>query len=204
MPDDKSPSAPRLSLVRPDAPPRSTAPSDWSKKMALAQAGNRREYRELLLEIEPYIRAIARRCCRHPADAEDAVQDVLLTVHAIRHTYDPTRPFAPWLTAVANRRIVDHLRRQTRRVAREIELTSEHETFSEPAANRDEMAERALLEAIERLPPDQRDALRMLKLNEMSLKEASKSSGRSVAALKVATHRAIGHLRRLLRSRETE
>jgi RNA polymerase sigma-70 factor (ECF subfamily) len=199
MPEGNPPFAPHLSLVRQEQPPRSRADGDWSARMALAQAGDRQQYRELLLEIEPYIRAIARRCFRHPADIDDAVQDVLLTVHAIRHTYDPGRPFAPWLAAIANRRIIDRLRREMRKAAREIELTSEHETFSQAPANRDEMAERALIDAIEHLPPDQRDALRMLKLNEMSLKEASTSSGRSVTALKVATHRAVANLRRLLK-----
>jgi RNA polymerase sigma-70 factor (ECF subfamily) len=38
----------------------------------------------------------------------------------------------------------------------------------------------------------------MLKLKEMSLKEAANASGRSIAALKVATHRAIKNLRQLL------
>jgi len=28
---------------------------------------------------------------------EDAVQDVLLAIHEKRHTYDPARPFGPWL-----------------------------------------------------------------------------------------------------------
>jgi RNA polymerase sigma-70 factor, ECF subfamily len=52
--------------------------------------------------------------------------------------------------------------------------------------------------AIERLPPEQRQAIRLLKLNEMSLKEAAEASGRSIAALKVATHRAIKGLRKML------
>ena len=63
------------------------------------------------------------------------------------------------------------------------------------------MAERREREEEEiglRLPPDQRQAIEMLKLNEMSLKEAAAVSGRSVAALKVATHRAIKSLRKLL------
>ena len=55
------------------------------------------------------------------------------------------------------------------------------------------------LGAIEKLPPDQREAIKMLKLKEMSLKEASQASGRSISALKVATHRAIKNLRRLLK-----
>jgi len=39
----------------------------------------------------------------------------------------------------------------------------------------------------------------MLKLSEMSLKEASRLSGRSIAALKVATYRAVTNLRKLLK-----
>jgi RNA polymerase sigma-70 factor (ECF subfamily) len=39
----------------------------------------------------------------------------------------------------------------------------------------------------------------MLKLNEMSLKEAAMASGRSIPTLKVATHRAIKNLRRILK-----
>jgi len=93
------------------------------------------------------------------------------------------------------------LRRHTRQKAREIELSAEHETFAEAPANLDSTisAELALVGAIDKLPPDQRDAVRMLKLNEMSLKEASKASGRSIVALKVAIHRAIKNLRHLLK-----
>jgi RNA polymerase sigma-70 factor (ECF subfamily) len=136
-------------------------------------------------------------CHRDPADIEDSVQDVLLTVHAIRHTYDPTRPFGPWLVAIAHRRITDRLRRQGRSTARETPLADEHETFAAPDANYHESmsAARALREAIERLPQGQRDAIKLLKLQEMSLKEAATASGMSVAALKVATHRAMKKLR---------
>ena len=127
------------------------------------------------------------------------MQEVLLTVHAVRHTYDPTRPFGPWLVAIANRRITDRLRRQGRTSARETPMTDEHETFAAPEANYDERAsdDRVLREAIDRLPQGQRDAIRLLKLQEMSLKEAATVTGMSVAALKVATHRAMKSLRRM-------
>jgi len=177
--------------------------ADWSVLMAKAQDGDRDAYRLLLSQIEPYARSIARRCFKHPADVEDAVQDVLLTVHSIRQTYDPRRPFAPWLAAIANRRVIDRLRHETRKRAREIELTSEHETFSHTETNHDGIAERSLLDAIDKLPPEQRDAVQMLKLKEMSLKEASQRSGRSVTALKVATHRALANLRKLLKGAHT-
>ena len=108
----------------------------------------------------------------------------------------------PWLVAIANRRIIDRLRRHTRQKSREIELSAEHETFADLPANLDvDIGRAALAGAIDKLPPDQREAIRMLKLNEMSLKEASQASGRSVAALKVATHRAIKNLRQTVERR---
>lgn len=167
--------------------------------MARAQGGDREAYRYLLEAITPYVRALAARQIRNRGDLEDAVQDVLLTVHAVRHTYDPGRPFGPWLVAIANRRIVDSLRRQGRIGVHETALEEKHETFSAPGTNIQEEAvdARALRDAIERLPVGQREAVRMLKLEEMSLKEAAATSGLSVAALKVASHRALKMLRKM-------
>lgn len=174
---------------------------DWSKLMARAQDGDRQAYRGLLEGITPYIRSLAVRCFKQPADVEDAVQDVLLTVHMVRHAYDPSRPFGPWLVAIANRRIIDRLRRDTRRRAQEVVLSADHETFADPSTNLhgDTSDDVALARAIERLPPDQRQTIRMLKLNEMSLKEAAAANGRSISALKTATHRAVRSLRRILK-----
>jgi RNA polymerase sigma-70 factor (ECF subfamily) len=192
---------------------------DWSRMMARAQDGDRQAYRALLEDMAPYLRALAARSFREQNDVEDTVQDVLLTVHAIRHAYDPGRPFGPWLLAIANRRIIDRLRRQTRAKIREVAIAAEHETFPDAQANlpphldgslmesskesskESSMSQAALHQAIENLPPDQRQAIRLLKLEEMSLKEAAAKSGRSVGALKVATHRAIANLRKLLRPR---
>jgi RNA polymerase sigma-70 factor (ECF subfamily) len=52
--------------------------------------------------------------------------------------------------------------------------------------------------AIANLPRGQRDAIEMLKLREMSLKEAASASGMSVAALKVAVHRGMKTLRKTM------
>ncbi|MGE0733599.1 MAG: sigma-70 family RNA polymerase sigma factor [Alphaproteobacteria bacterium] len=174
--------------------------------MARAQSGDADAYRRLLEDITPYLRSLAARNHRDIRDVEDSVQDVLMTVHSIRHTYDPNRPFTPWLVAIARRRIIDRLRRQGRVRLREAALQFEHETFVDPAANRDQMrvGEHALYEALERLPAGQREAVKLLKLQEMTLKQASEASGMSVAALKVAMHRALKHLRKLLNPRSDE
>jgi RNA polymerase sigma-70 factor (ECF subfamily) len=198
-------SSPRFTIVGAEAADiaRNSGERDWSKLMARAQDGDSHAYRLLLQELVPYLRSIAARCFRQAGEIEDAVQDVLLTIHMVRHVYDPGRPFGPWLVAIANRRFIDRLRRETRLRAREMALSAAHETFPEPQTNlgREASEEAALAEAINTLPPEQRQAVTLLKLNEMSLKEASAMSGRSIASLKVATHRAIRNLRTILRRR---
>ena len=52
-----------------------------------------------------------------PSDQEDLLQEVLMSVHAARATYDPARPFIPWLKAIVVNRVIDFVRRQKRHAA---------------------------------------------------------------------------------------
>jgi RNA polymerase sigma factor (sigma-70 family) len=170
----------------------------WSRWMAAAQDGDRAAYERLLRDIVPFIRAIVGPQHRAPDRVDDVVQDVLLTVHRVRHTYDPARPFRHWLAAIARRRSIDALRRRVR--TRAFETSDEHayETFADPGAKREtERRERVdgLDAAIAALPEGQREAVELLKLREMTLAEAARASGKSIAALKVNVHRAIKALR---------
>jgi RNA polymerase sigma-70 factor (ECF subfamily) len=174
---------------------------EWARLMAAAQAGEGAAYGRLLREILPYVRAIVRRHHATPDRIEDVAQDVLLTLHRIRHTYDPSRPFTAWLGAIAHRRSVDALRRKVRTDASETFSPVAYETYADPAANKDIAAHEdsaVLAEAIAALPPGQRQAVELLRLKEMSLAEASAASGQSVGALKVSLHRAIRALQRAL------
>jgi RNA polymerase sigma-70 factor (ECF subfamily) len=171
--------------------------------MREAQNGNADAYRALLTAVTPRIRRIvrARRGFLGVADTEDLVQDVLLSVHSVLATYDPSRPFMPWLLAIVRNRLVDAARRYGRQHAHETQVDDVQVTFAELATNtRDEGIGdvEALEHAIRALPAGQRQAIELLKLQDMSLKEAAAATGTSVAALKVATHRAIASLRRIL------
>ena len=176
----------------------------WSQLMASAQDGDRAAYDALLREVVPFVRAIAGRVHRSQDRIEDVVQDVLLTVHRVRHTYDPVRPFKPWLAAISQRRAIDLLRRRSRRAALETSDDKAYETFADPQANRAMevyASTDGLNEAIAGLPQKQKEAVELLKLRELSLVEASKESGTSVAALKVNVHRAIKMLRLRLKGK---
>jgi RNA polymerase sigma-70 factor, ECF subfamily len=174
--------------------------ADWSQLMAQSQAGDRRCYAALLGAITPYLRVLARRTGLFPDEVEDCVQDVLLTLHQIRHTYDPARPFGPWLVAIARRRYIDRLRQAGRRAKRETPLTEAHETFPADQSNHYEETSdlRQLRAAIAALPSGQRQAVELLRLKELSVKEASAISGQSGTALKVAVHRAVKRLRQMM------
>jgi RNA polymerase sigma-70 factor (ECF subfamily) len=162
--------------------------------MAAAQAGDNAAYARLLRDIVPFIRGIARRHHSAADRVEDVVQDTLLSLHRVRHTYDPARPFPQWLSAIAQRRSIDALRRRARTQANEIDAPLAYETYADPAANRESEAGEASAEiaaALAELSPGQRQALELLKLRELSLREAAAITGQSEGSLKVAVHRAI-------------
>ena len=189
--------APRPTLLR------ATGPEEWSALMVRAQAGDASAYRRLLVGVTPYLRAIASRALRQSADVEDSVQDILLTIHTIRYTYDPARPFKPWLAGIARHRLIDRLRAQGRLAMREIQIEFEHEAFAASEREAGLAMDRDTLQAgLAGLPDRQREAITLMKLQEMSLAEASSRTGQSISALKVSVHRGLKALRRLLGSQD--
>ena len=198
-----------VSLVRmPETgppPARDTANDDahWAALMLLAQDGDKDAYRSLLLAVTPYVRAIARRYLGAGEDVEDAVQEVLMVVHGIRHTFERGRPFKPWLGTIASRRCIDLLRRRSHRAQHEtadvvdVDYHAHAGPGPEETLAREHEAKR-IRGAVDELPTRQRDAISMLRLQELSLNEASEKSRQTVGSLKVACHRAIGSLQRTL------
>jgi RNA polymerase sigma-70 factor (ECF subfamily) len=129
--------------------------------------------------------------------AEDIVQDVLLTVHRVRHTYRPGLPVKPWLAAIVTRRCIDAVRKSARIGAVELHNPIAAETYADPRANQETAGEsrRDIEQMMSGLSPGQREALELVKIKEMSLVEASAASGQSVSSLKVNIHRAMKKLR---------
>ena len=175
--------------------------------MAAAQAGDRVVYQRLLRECIPVIQRVARRQGVPPAAIDDVVQEVLLTVHRARQTYDPARPFVAWLSSIAKRRAIDGLRHHWRQSKREIHAPIAYEMFSDPDANpavrwEKDGVTKTLAEAVAGLSSGQRQAVEHLALRQQSLAEASAATGRSVGALKVNLHRGLKQLQARLINRE--
>ena len=171
-----------------------------SSLMRKAQDGDQAAYASLLREVLPILKRVvqARLGFLPVMDREDLVQEILLSLHAARATYDPSRPFKPWLMTIAHNRMVDQARRTSRRTANEVTVddypTDVADAGAGAAADRYGDPEE-LRRAIRVLPKGQRSAIELLKLREMSLKEAAEASSMSISALKVSVHRAIKTLR---------
>jgi RNA polymerase sigma-70 factor (ECF subfamily) len=169
--------------------------------MRAAQAGDQRAYAELLSVLLPFLRSSVRREWRDSEDVEDIVQEILISVHSVRHTYDPGRPVMPWLMTIVSRRITDLARRKGRKNTHEIAVETLPETFRYGGANTEaetREAQNAIGHALNGLPEGQRTAFELMKIRGHSLEEASAITGKSVATLKVTVHRAIKNIQRAL------
>ena len=173
--------------------------------MRAAQDGDNAAYLQFLTEITPVLRRVigARRGSLQASDVEDVVQEVLISIHSARATYDPARPFMPWMLAIARNRTFDAMQRRGRVAANEVSGIEFPETFSGESQNTSDTYgdPDALRQAMGQLTPGQRQAVEMLKLREMSLKEAVAASGMSTSALKTAAHRGMNALRKALGAR---
>ncbi|MSO93427.1 MAG: RNA polymerase subunit sigma-24, partial [Rhodospirillales bacterium] len=129
----------------------------WVELMAAAQNGDHRSYAQLLHEIVPVLVRVVRRQwpMGQATEVDDVVQETLKSLHSVRHTYDPARPFLPWLLAIARHRLADEIRRQKRTVLREVDIEAQDETSLGFATNSEYGGAaygEALKRAIGRLP----------------------------------------------------
>jgi RNA polymerase sigma factor (sigma-70 family) len=168
--------------------------------MAAAQAGDGAAYQQLLRDCIPVIQSVARRRGVPPDRLDDAVQDVLLTIHRARQIYDPRRSFTAWMSVIAERRAIDLMRRTQRQHLREVHAPLEFESHADETADPAQGVAQAevsgaVTSALAGLSPLQREAVQHLVLEEHSLDEAAALTRRSKGSLKVNLHRALKALR---------
>lgn len=161
--------------------------------MSAAQAGDGAAYRRLLVRAGSWLQSYYSR--RLPASLiDDAVQEVLLSIHAKRHTYDPSMPFGPWLAAIARYRWIDQLRAMKDSATEE---TADELPVRDPAEA--VRTARTLETMLQRLKPAQANAIRLVKLEGLTIREAAESLGQTISLVKVNLHRGLRQLSELAR-----
>ncbi|MEE4540012.1 MAG: sigma-70 family RNA polymerase sigma factor [Erythrobacter sp.] len=165
--------------------------------MAKAQGGDSRAYTVLLSECSTWLtRYYANRIA--PSQVDDLVQDVLMAMHRKRASYDPARPFLPWLAAIARYRWIDALRKHYRAGMDDLHEDSATQDSEEDAV----MARVSLARLFVKLSPPQAEAIALVKIEGRSVREASQETGQSESAVKVNIHRGLKKLSALIEKAE--
>ena len=173
----------------------------WSELMVLSQAGDQNAYQQLLTEISVAITKRVRRFISKSSDVEDIHQEALLSIHKARHTYDPKYPFEPWFYTIVRNTIYDFLRKHQRKFSKEVFVAE----FYDEAPRDTEHEEKELFKNVmQKLPDSQREAVELIKIKGLSIKEAAQEAGISVAAMKVRAHRGYETLKKEILSDDVE
>lgn len=157
----------------------------------MAQTGDRQAYATLLIACRTWLLRYFRRKVA-PEQMEDLVQETLISVHKKLRSYDPGRPFLPWLAAIARYRFVDHLRNVYRTAAQTV-----FDENAEASSSSDEqmtIARISLERLFEELPDAQQRVIELVKIDGLTVKEASTTTGQSEALVKVNIHRGLKRL----------
>lgn len=168
--------------------------ADLARQMVAAQGGDRHAYEALLIRVAALAQAFVRRRVGDAPWCDDVVQESLLALHRARHTYDPARPFAPWMYAIVQNRLVDALRVQRRRLLREIEASSALDRGARPRQERDALST-DVRRAVAGLPDNQRRVIELLKFEDLSVREVAARLGMTETNVKVTAHRGYRALR---------
>jgi RNA polymerase sigma-70 factor, ECF subfamily len=143
-----------------------------------------------LVALLPQMRIWALAMTRHSPSADDLVQDAAMKAWAAQSSFTMGTNFPGWMRRIMVNQFIHGARRRVAAVG----LEESPETPVQPA-HEDRIALRELTSEIDRLPPDQRDALFHVALDQMSYEELARASRCAVGTAKSRVHRARQHLR---------
>lgn len=166
--------------------------------MRRALAGDQQAYAQLLRNTAALLRPFLARRLANAGDVDDLLQEVLISLHKARHTYDSERPYKPWVYAIARFRLLDHLRScRADHLRGALDISDvEHSLgadVTEPALDYESIANE-----VGRLPDKQAAILRLMHREGFTAGEVAQRLGMSESAVKVAAHRAYKILRKRL------
>lgn len=168
----------------------------FEEKMKLAQQGDQKAYTELLKETAHLLRAFLGRRLSDSSQVEDLMQEILLSLHKARHTYEASRPFLPWMFAIANFRLTDFFRKIYRQNSQEmVDFESVQEQIEDERVTQTPGDYELLDKALVSLPPKQRAVIQMMYGEGYTAKETGQKLGMTTTAVKVTAHRAYKFLR---------
>jgi RNA polymerase sigma-70 factor, ECF subfamily len=175
------------------------AADDLEALMRQSLAGDQQAYAALLLETSRLLRPFLARRLSIAHEVDDLLQEILLSIHKARHTYDGNRPYKPWVYAIAKFRLQDHLRAHYSDQLRHAGDLSEMEEFLHEDVTESVFSYESISGEVQKLPEKQAAILRLMHQEGYTAKEVAEKIGMKESAVKVAAHRAYKMLRQKLK-----
>src|SRR5438045_608848 len=156
------------------------------------------------------LRSFIRRRVSDREDAEDILQDVFSELVEAYRLMKPIEQVGAWLFRVARNRIIDRFRKRkeeplSEQVAEDGEVLMLEELLPSPDAGPDAAYARSVLleeleDALQELPPEQREVFVAHEIEGRSFKEIAAETDLTVNTLLSRKHYAVLHLRERLRA----
>ncbi|MCP5246267.1 MAG: sigma-70 family RNA polymerase sigma factor [Burkholderiales bacterium] len=174
--------------------------NDTYLEMLMQQAleGDKRAYAELLRETAHFLKPFLKQKLSAENEVDDLLQDILLSIHKVRHTYDGLRPYKPWAYAIARYRLLDYLRNHYADNLRSALDMSELENSLQNNVTEYRISYESISGEIHKLPEKQALIMQMMHQEGYTAREVAEKIGMTEAAVKVAAHRAYKTLRHQL------
>jgi RNA polymerase sigma-70 factor (ECF subfamily) len=160
--------------------------------------GDTQAYAELLQESARLLRPFLSRRIYAGTEVDDVLQEILISIHKARHTYDGQRPYKPWMYAIAKFRLQDHLRSHYADQLHGAEDLAELEEILPDDVTETGFNYESISVEVEKLPEKQATILRLMHQEGYTSKEVAEKLGMNESAVKVAAHRAYKILRERL------
>jgi RNA polymerase sigma-70 factor (ECF subfamily) len=166
--------------------------------MVLSLQGNQQAYTSLLKETTRFLRPFIAKRLNLASEVDDLVQEILISIHKARHTYDGNRPYKPWVYAIARFRLQDYLRAHYSDQLRSAIDLSEVEEILPEYVTETGFSYESIKEEVRKLPEKQATILQLMHQEGYTAREVAEKLGMSESAVKVAAHRAYKVLRNRL------
>ncbi len=153
-------------------------------------------WREEVVALIPALRAFAWSLSHNGSDADDLVQDTLIKAWTNRDKFEPGTNLRAWMFTILRNTYYTHVLRRRREVRDEQgEYAGQLRT---PATQDWSVAMRTLQLALQRLPPEHREALILVGAAGLSYEEAAEICGCALGTIKSRVNRARARLLKIM------
>ena len=169
--------------------------NNFEALMKLSLNGDQRAYADLLQETSRFLRPFLAKRLNFTNEVDDLLQEILISIHKARHTYDGNRPYRPWVFAIAKFRLQDYFRTHySDHLRQAVDLDDMEESLSEHVTET-AISYESISGEVQKLPEKQATILQLMHQEGYTAKEVAKKMGMKESAVKVAAHRAYKILR---------